>query len=77
MYPPHLDVRYWNSIEDYCRKLTKKYKEVSIVSGPLYLPETDPSSGKKFVKYEVSENVKYSPCLLLFELGDIVVGSDN
>ena len=45
---------YWNRLEMYCRDLTKRHNEVSITSGPLFLPEKDNESGKRFVKYEVS-----------------------
>ena len=38
----------------YCRDLTADYDEVSVVSGPLFLPEEDQDSGKRYVKYEVS-----------------------
>ena len=51
--------RYWNSVEDYCRRLAKRYSQVNIISGPLYLPQKDPESNKKFVKYEVSESLCY------------------
>ena len=46
--------RYWNRLEGYCRELTKRYAEVSIISGPLFLPEKDEKTGKSYVRYEVS-----------------------
>ena len=30
---------YWNRLEIYCRNLAKKYKDVWITSGPLWLPK--------------------------------------
>ncbi|PFX28236.1 Nuclease EXOG, mitochondrial [Stylophora pistillata] len=51
--PQNLDnnANYWYRLEAYCRSLTKRYSDVYIVSGPLYLPiEKD---GKKMVQYEV------------------------
>ena len=51
--PQNLDnnANYWYRLEAYCRSLTKRYSDVYIVSGPLYLPiEQD---GKKMVQYEV------------------------
>lgn len=45
---------FWNRLEMYCRDLAAKFDHVWIVSGPLFLPETNAhSSGKKFVRYEV------------------------
>lgn len=46
---------YWAHFEDFCRKLTKKYPSVRIVTGPLYLPKRDPD-GKWRVSYEVIGN---------------------
>jgi endonuclease G len=43
---------YWADLEKYARDLTKSYKAVDVVTGPLYLPYTD-SDGRRFVKYEV------------------------
>ena len=48
--------RYWNRLEGYCRELTQRYAEVRIISGPLFLPERDESTGKSFVRYEVSSS---------------------
>ena len=45
--------RYWNRLEMFCRSLLKQFKEVHIMSGPLFLPEIDQDSGKKYIKYEV------------------------
>ena len=44
---------FWNRLEMYCRDLTKKYKGVRIISGPLVLPTTD-EDGLHYVKYPVS-----------------------
>lgn len=43
---------YWAHFEDFCRRLTKQYPSVRIVTGPLYLPKRDPD-GKWRVTYEV------------------------
>lgn len=44
---------YWAHFEDFCRRLTKQYPSVRIVTGPLYLPKRDPSDNKWYVKYEM------------------------
>ncbi|KAI9861783.1 MAG: nuclease [Trichoglossum hirsutum] len=44
---------YWAHFEDFCRRLTKTYPSVRIVTGPLYLPRRDPADGKLRVSYEV------------------------
>lgn len=43
---------YWAHFEDFCRRLTKHYPSVRIVTGPLYLPKREPD-GKWRVSYEV------------------------
>jgi len=43
---------FWNRLEMYCRKLTKSFDDVNVISGPLFLPEKA-EDGKKFVKYQV------------------------
>ncbi|ODM91723.1 Endonuclease G, mitochondrial [Orchesella cincta] len=40
----------WNTLEKYVRGLTRRYENVYVCSGPLYLPEAD---GKYYVRYEV------------------------
>lgn len=47
---------YWAHFEDFCRRLTKHYTHVRIVTGPLYLPKRDPVDGKFRVSYEVIGN---------------------
>lgn len=42
---------FWNRLEIYCRELTEKYKNVRVISGPLYLPTIE-NDNKKYVKYE-------------------------
>ncbi|KAF2861259.1 hypothetical protein K470DRAFT_257183 [Piedraia hortae CBS 480.64] len=44
---------YWAHLEDFCRRLTKRYPSVRIVTGPLYLPKRDAVDGKWKVTYEV------------------------
>ena len=43
----------WYRIECYCRKLAEKYSNVFVLSGPLFVPEKDSRSGKKFINYQV------------------------
>ena len=45
---------FWNRFEIYCRDLTKTYKDVRIISGPLMLPKEDVEGGRKRVSYFVS-----------------------
>ncbi len=40
----------WEHLERYVRKLTKRYKNVYVCTGPLYLPKRE-SDGKNYVKY--------------------------
>lgn len=47
---------YWAHLEYFCRELTKKYRSVRIVTGPLFLPKVDPIDGKVRVCYEVIGN---------------------
>lgn len=43
---------YWAHFEDFCRRLTKEYKSVRVITGPLYLPRQE-KDGKWRVSYEV------------------------
>ncbi|KAK6330150.1 nuclease [Orbilia blumenaviensis] len=43
---------YWAHLEDFCRRLTSKYRSIRVITGPLYLPKLD-SDGKYRVSYEV------------------------
>ena len=46
----------WNDLEKYCRRKIRELKSSSglwICTGPLYLPQKDAVSGKKFIHYEV------------------------
>ena len=47
---------YWAHFEDFCRRLTRDFPSVRIVTGPLYLPRRDPSDHKWRVSYEVIGN---------------------
>ncbi|TPX12073.1 uncharacterized protein E0L32_007188 [Thyridium curvatum] len=44
---------YWAHFEDFCRRLTRTYPSVRVVTGPLYLPKRDPADGKWYVRYEM------------------------
>ncbi|KZF21598.1 hypothetical protein L228DRAFT_248322 [Xylona heveae TC161] len=46
---------YWAHFEDFCRRLTRNFPSVRIVTGPLYLPKREPD-GKWRVSYEVIGN---------------------
>lgn len=43
----------WNELEKYTRKKVFETGQVWVCTGPLYLPQRDPSTGKKFISYEV------------------------
>lgn len=43
---------YWSHFEDFVRRLTQKYDDVRVMTGPLYLPKLMPD-GKYRVSYEV------------------------
>ncbi|CCG84858.1 protein of unknown function [Taphrina deformans PYCC 5710] len=43
---------YWAHFEDFCRRLTRQYKSVRVITGPLYLPRQH-EDGKWRVTYEV------------------------
>lgn len=45
----------WNRLESHVRKLARKHKNVYVVTGPLYLPQSE-ANGKRYVKYEVIGN---------------------
>jgi endonuclease G len=50
---------YWAYLEEFCRKLTNEFKDVYVVTGPLYLPRKDPkfpNPDKWYVQYEVIGN---------------------
>ncbi|EEB06887.1 endodeoxyribonuclease Pnu1 [Schizosaccharomyces japonicus yFS275] len=46
---------YWAYFEDWCRKLTNKFDEVTIITGPLFLPKKN-GDGKWVVSYEMVGN---------------------
>lgn len=47
---------YWAHFEYFCRNLTKKFNNVYVITGPLYLPKKDPKDGKFKVTYEMIGN---------------------
>ncbi|XP_060927732.1 endonuclease G, mitochondrial isoform X1 [Limanda limanda] len=49
---PHLNQKTWNNLEKLCRSLTKRYLNVYVCSGPLYLPRQE-ADGKLYVRYQV------------------------
>lgn len=52
---PEFNRGYWARLEKHVRELTKTAAVVHVISGPLYLPETD-ESVKRWVKYQVIGN---------------------
>ncbi|KAE8292589.1 Endonuclease G, mitochondrial [Larimichthys crocea] len=49
---PHLNQNTWNNLEKMCRSLTKRYLNVYVCTGPLYLPRQE-ADGKFYVRYQV------------------------
>lgn len=49
---PRLNRGYWSKLEKHVRNLTKEYKNVYVITGPLYLPQQE-SDGKRYVKYQL------------------------
>ncbi|XP_028313200.1 endonuclease G, mitochondrial [Gouania willdenowi] len=49
---PHLNQNTWNNLEKLCRALTKRYLNVYVCTGPLYLPRQE-ADGKLYVRYQV------------------------
>ena len=49
---------YWSHFEDFVRRLTNKYDDVRVMTGPLYLPKLG-ADGKYRVTYEVIGSPKY------------------
>lgn len=49
---PKFNRGYWAKLEKHVRDLTKVYKHVHVITGPLYLPYTD-VDGNRYVKYQV------------------------
>ena len=45
------NANFWYKIEVYCRSLVKRYSDVYVISGPLFLPEQR-DEGKQ-VSYQV------------------------
>ena len=45
------NANFWYRLEVFCRNLTKKFSDVYVISGPLWLPCQQ--DGKKIVSYEV------------------------
>ncbi|KAM9858865.1 endonuclease G, mitochondrial [Aulostomus maculatus] len=49
---PHLNQNTWNNLEKLCRSLTKRYANVYVCTGPLYLPRQE-GDGKLYIHYQV------------------------
>ena len=48
---PQLNREYWSKVERNIRDLTKEYRNVYVITGPLYLPYNE--GKRRFVKYQV------------------------
>ena len=50
---------YWREIEEHCRSLTGTFRDVRVISGPVFLPDTwaNTAKEKRFVRYEVNRSV--------------------
>lgn len=48
---PQFNREYWSKLEKYARDLTKEYKNIYVITGPLYLPYKE--GKRRFVKYQV------------------------
>ncbi len=48
---PQFNREYWSQLERHVRDLTKEYRHVYVVTGPLYLPYHE--GKRRFVKYQV------------------------
>jgi len=48
---PQLNREYWAKLEKHVRDLTKDYRNVYVITGPLYLPYNE--GQRRFVKYQV------------------------
>jgi endonuclease G len=48
---PQFNREYWSQLEKHVRDLTKEYRHVYVVTGPLYLPYNE--GKRRFVKYQV------------------------
>lgn len=48
---PQFNREYWSKLEKHVRDLTKEYRNVSVITGPLYLPYQE--GKRRFVKYQV------------------------
>lgn len=69
---------FWNRFEMYCRDLTKRFEDVWIVSGPLFLP-TEGQDGKRSVSYQLigKSNVAVPTHLFKVVLARSSVSSDT
>ncbi|KAJ1917315.1 nuclease [Mycoemilia scoparia] len=47
---------YWAHFEEFIRRLTDSFEDVYCITGPLYLPQQDPTNKKWYTKYEVIGN---------------------
>lgn len=50
---PKFNRGFWNRLEKHVRELTKKYGEIEIFTGPLFLPLYNQEDGKRYITYQV------------------------
>ncbi|XP_019849030.1 PREDICTED: nuclease EXOG, mitochondrial-like [Amphimedon queenslandica] len=66
--PQDLDnnIDYWYRLENYCRQLVKKGYSLTVISGPLFLPEE--RDGKKIISHQVIGDNNVSVPTHLFKI---------
>jgi endonuclease G len=52
---PQLNRGFWARLEKHVRELTNKYGKVTVITGPLFLPNTN-DKGERWVRYRVIGN---------------------
>ncbi|CAK9300509.1 unnamed protein product [Gordionus sp. m RMFG-2023] len=67
------NAKFWNKFEGFCRKLVLKYKEIRVITGPIFLPN-EFENQKKFIKYEVIGENNVAVPTHLFK---IILAEDN
>ena len=50
---PENNAGFWYRMEDFCRELVRKYSDVYVISGPLFLPTPTTDPNIKLVTYQV------------------------
>ncbi|XP_050417889.1 nuclease EXOG, mitochondrial [Patella vulgata] len=66
---------FWNRFELYCRDLTKKFKDVRVITGPVFLPDLEESEDKIFIKYQLIGKRQVAVPTHLYKV--VIAESDN